>query len=178
MSTTPSARIDPEQRVVFLDVDGVLVSGRCYLRARDARGRPGFDPVGAAMIRRLCEHCAPCAIVWNTSWNAMVEREDRRSNELDAMARRYRLDAHGASAGPGLHAIDHTGYPLTTDRLRAINAWLARHAHPHTRWTALDDAAIDHPNAVRITPDDGIRMAHYRAACTILGVPDNPIIAF
>ena len=161
------------ERALFADVDGVLITKRSWLRPAGARQRPRFDPVGAQILRAICERCQ-ATLVWNTTHSGWPQGG---RNTLEAMARSEQLQRYTRSGADGLREGDTTGYPREhSDRLGAIKAWLTRYARAEALWCALDDAAIAHPNAVRVDPALGIGVREYWAATQRLGAPHEPLI--
>ena len=148
--------------VLFVDVDGVLVSKRCYVA--DGGPEPGFDPVACGIVRQIARR-TNARIVFNSVWS----RDRDKLNEQAALAGL----GYRCPQGP----IACTTYPHgTRDRLQAITRWIDENAPGDVRWAALDDAAINDERAIRIDPEIGVDRAAYREATRLLGQPDDPVI--
>lgn len=137
--------------IIFLDIDGVLNTGRRHLVIPN-KPNETFDPVSVGLVNRLAKH-TNSEIVTNTVWNI--------NPKLTKL-----LKANGLKPPVG-----RTQYPDLPNRLDAIHAYL--HEHPADNWVALDDTFIEHKNAVWINPYDGIKWEDYKMASLILGNYDN-----
>ena len=161
------------ERALFVDVDGVLITERSWIRHPRAKHRPRFDPLGAQIVAAICERCA-ATLVWNTT-HAMYR--ERGQHGLEAMARAVGLERYTRSGGARLAEGDTTRYRTGEDtRLGAIEAWLRAHAREDAAWCALDDAAIADPRALRVDAAVGVTATEYRAATRLLGRPHEPLI--
>jgi hypothetical protein len=151
------------QRILFLDIDGVLNSERSCLafggyphsfaEAEIAR----FDPVALSMVRKLCAK-AECSIVLSSSWRTMFTVGEAASA----------LKLPIVAATPD--------YGSTFSRADEIAGWLA--ANPGvTKYAIVDDMALDWPdsthgaNFVQTNPDIGLTAANYRHLLRLLS-PD------
>lgn len=143
-------------KYIFLDIDGPMKPGRCYLCPKlggDMNG--GWDPLAVATINRICEKTG-AKIVFNTTWNTL--------NIVDiAVGQRIRA---GFIAGK-------TKYPNLHHRLNAIMHWLEDNEQMGCDWIALDDAIIDDTRAILVCSDNGISANDYRIATEKLGNPDS-----
>ena len=144
------------KNVIFLDVDGVLLPARSYIR-----GWPkGFDPLAVDIIHHLRERFDPCTIVWNTTWNMHTD-----------VLRKY-IEHSGIGDTDSVHT--KTEYPFLRSRLDAIEQWCSDyHSDEEVNWVAFDDAPIDHDRAIRVGTENGISVDDYREATNILGRPDD-----
>lgn len=141
-------------KYIFLDIDGPMKPGRCYLcpeKSADTFG--GWDPLAVAAINRICEKTG-ASVVFNTTWNL------------------YNIIDIGAAQGIKANIAGKTEYPQIRDRLNCIEMWLRDNEQTQARWVAIDDCKILHKNAILIDPDNGITAQNYRDACSILGNPD------
>lgn len=144
--------------IVFLDIDGPMKPARLYFDTSVQVCGGGFDRVSVAVVNRLCDRC-DAAIVFNTTWNMM------RDPDIVEIARKEGITAT---------ILGRTNYPKTESRLNAITDWIKTHpAVQAEKWVALDDARIDHENAVRVNPEYGIGISDYNSAAKILGYPDE-----
>ena len=140
--------------VIFIDVDGVLISDQCYLTSQNDATR--HDPDCAQRVRALCK-TTRARLVWNTTWNAQREA-------LNAFAKATGLDEWQAPEGAATTLYGTRAH----DRLDAIRMWVLTHAGPRTPWVALDDERIAHPNAVHVKQAIGLSDADCARAIAIL----------
>ena len=145
---------DTPTPVIFIDVDGVLISDQCYLTSENDATR--HDPECAQRVRALCK-TTRAQLVWNTTWNAQRET-------LNAFAKATGLDQWQA---PQDRATTLYGTRVH-DRLDAIRMWGATHASARTPWVALDDERIAHANAVHVNRTTGVSDADCVRAIAIL----------
>lgn len=137
-------------KYIFLDIDGPMMSGRCYF---SKRGR--WDQLAVDAINRLCDETG-AKIVFNSTHNIIgnligtAEYEGIRSEYIEGK----------------------TVYPQGgISRLKAILHFLSD--NPATHWVALDDAPIEHNNAIAVSPENGLLVEDYRKACDLLGSPSK-----
>lgn len=144
-------------KYIFLDIDGVIKPSRCYFRKPITAEEieeftfGGFDPLAVDAVNRLAKKCN-AHVVFNTTWN------------------RYPIVDIAIKQGLTAPIAGKTQYPYFTSRLMAIQNHIEK--YPCDAWVALDDAVIDHPNALRIDSELGITPQNYRDATAILGNPD------
>lgn len=142
-------------KFIFLDIDGPMKPGRCYLcpvRAADMNG--GWDPLAVAAINRMCSKTG-AEIVFNTTWN--------------------KLNITDIAIAQGITApiAGKTGYPYQLTRLQAITHWIEDNNQQDCIWIALDDVVIDDARAILICSENGITAEDYREATEKLGNPDK-----
>jgi hypothetical protein len=164
--------------IVFLDIDGVLLSTTTWglpanvrlLREEAGRmmstwefsERASFDPMAIMLVNRLC-HRTGARIVLSTSWRKSFGVPETRA----------KLVAEGIE-----DALFHADYscPLGSmlDKARDIRAWLADHGYDLAAgtWVAIDDDAIEGVNQVTTDPVAGLGVREYRLACMWLGGAD------
>jgi hypothetical protein len=142
--------------ILFLDVDGVLVTPRSGL----AHGGPEpFDREACLILDRLCS-LAGARIVVSSTW-----REEQTRETFAALLERHDLS-------PSLLHEDWATPILRTNRQREIDSWLREHPEV-TNWVVLDDGVgldQDSPRLVQTDCDDGIRFRDVLALCALLGV--------
>lgn len=143
-------------KVLFLDIDGVLNSGRSAM-AFDGRPhsfRPGcmakFDHVAIGLVRELCRQ-TDCSIVLSSDW-------------------RYMHTIHEVANGLDLPVFDFTPR-MTGSRGKEIDAWLADRTDIES-FAIVDDVPemFDcHPGQFVLSDDhNGLSMANYSELLSIL----------
>lgn len=150
-----------KENVLFLDIDGVLISSRSRLAQATY---PAFDPVSCGLVEMVTQHC--CAeIVICSAW-----RENRSRYEMETI-----LSTVGISS-ERLHS-DWATPVLDGQRSKEIKAWLE--AHPETvRYAVLDDDADKRdlfPHLVQPNPDLGVTLEHIIEICALFEVPFEPL---
>lgn len=148
---------DLTQRILFLDIDGVLNSDRTmtafggYPHSFGALDMTRFDSVALALVRRLCRETG-CSVVLSSDW-------------------RYSCTAHEAAKGLDLPIMGITPMDVTGTRAMEIEAWLA--AHPDVFAYAVVDDIRDiedlHGERWILTdPAFGLSLANYYALQRLL----------
>jgi hypothetical protein len=142
-------------RVVFLDIDGVLVTSRSILAGLEP---PRFDPVACGLLTWVVEG-ADARIVVSSAW-----REGRTRDEMAEILRNAGLPV------ARLHE-DWATPELGGPRGAEVLAWIA--AHPEVRrWCVLDDGIGLESVAQRLVATDidiGLTFAAALDACVMLG---------
>ena len=143
------------ERIVFVDIDGVVIADETYLEAASTKGGVIYDRACAARIAALCTR-HEAQIVWNTSWNANVHARDTlaQASGLATLEHRERATLYGTRC---------------PDRLEAIRVWLAMHVRRDTVWCALDDEPIASERAIRINRRVGVQEGDIERASALLG---------
>lgn len=149
-------------KILFLDVDGVLIPARNYFSNRYAYQ---FDPLAVEAVKRICKRTG-AQVVMNTAWNATPP-------ELRHLC---------LSAEFPLSNDWQTEYPVC-ERWEGITGWLAKHPDV-TTWAVLDDDAKgllplplnDFVRVIVVDPEVGITTANYREATRLLGDEDPFVI--
>lgn len=154
-------------KILFLDIDGVLNSGRSEM-AFDGYPhsfRPGcmarFDQVAIGLIRRLCRE-TDTAICLSSDW-------------------RYDCTAHDAANAFDLPIMDVTPINVTGTRAMEIAAWLAQHPEVNVYAIVDDILDLDDVHGQRWVLTDGVMglsLANYSALRRLLGAvtaPNNTI---
>lgn len=140
-------------KFIFLDIDGPMKPGRCYLcPEKGSDGFGGWDPLAVAAINRMCVKTG-AKIVFNTTWN--------RQNIKDI----------AINQGITAPIAGKTKYPNFKSRILAIHDWI--HENPCDAWVALDDAHMDDHRCILVCSDNGISVENYRLATELLGNPDK-----
>ena len=149
-------------KILFLDIDGVMKPGRSYFKDFNEKSNGDFDPLAVQCVNRICERSG-AQIVFNSVWNRGTD---------DSILDIARWEGIGGSY---IHTDFVTKYPqYAHDRFDGIEGWLIEH-QGWTHWAALDDAPIDHENAIRVDPMNGISVENYRGAMTLLDA-DDPFV--
>lgn len=143
-------------RILFLDLDGVLVTARSQFAQRSPNA---VDREGVAMLQAVAEE-ARARFVISSTW---------REGETHLSFQR-RFDEIGIAADL-LHE-DWATPVLGGDRQREIDDWLARHPEV-THYAIVDDGVgLDDASRhlVRTEFDDGLQFRHALMICALLGV--------
>lgn len=116
-------------KVIFLDIDGVLNSGKPGPRHNE-------NPTQARHVAQLGRilQATGAQVVWSTTW-----RTTRRQDELDAFVRARGLaDFKSVGVTPDLTTRPKMSLFLARPRREEVRAWLD--AHPEvTRLVTIDD---------------------------------------
>jgi len=133
-------------KVIFLDIDGVLVTTRSKLAYKK---HDQFDITSCRLIDNLCQN-TEAKIVISSSWR------EGRSKENLADILRY----NGISKE---HLNEDWATPILRDnRLKEIKEWLARHPEVD-HWAIIDDDldfTNEHPRLVLTVYEDGLLFEH------------------
>lgn len=144
-------------KVLFLDIDGVLLSTRsCIAQGGPVDPRTPTDPakldrVALGLVRKLCFETG-AQIVVSSTW-----RERHAASELEQL-----LD---------LEILDVTPQLSGQCRGEEVSAWLC--AHPNVeKYAILDDQDdfLEHQQAVFVQTDfdNGLQWEHYRRLIDLL----------
>ena len=145
------------QRVIFLDIDGVLNS----LGSVIALGNPNhhLDPVAVKLIERVCKETG-AKIVVSSSW-----RIGRTVEQIQ-----QELCSIGA-AGVAEHIVGRTGDGHNGHRGRQIKEWIEKNSPDCTFAITDDDSDMlpaQKPYFVKTTFEDGFKAMHYKKMMAIL----------
>jgi hypothetical protein len=143
-------------KVLFLDIDGVLCTGRSHA----VYGKEGgmwfeWDPLGCAAIQRACNKHV--TIVVSSTW-----RHERHRADLLSQMEKHNLDRYMHQTDPytpDMRCQRHPVHGGSMIRGDEINDWLARHPEVES-YRILDDDADFHPDQekrlIRTDPTDGM----------------------
>lgn len=145
------------ERILFLDIDGVMIPGWMYLFNREAGLELNMDNRAFRILDKLYNETG-CRLVFNTTHNLGINR----------IIERFKLS--NFEVGKQIHEKYSTRYPHIDCRLSSIQLWLTNNGTKDTKWAALDDAKIDHENAYSITPGNGIGLEEYNHCLTCFGM--------
>lgn len=151
-------------RVIFLDVDGVLLTPSCY---SDDDKPPRFKPAALTALRLIVERTG-ARIVVSSAWR---QRSIKRTRAL--------LESRGFELGPKI--VGRTGEWRTEDgkwsrRDDEILEWLARpRRDPVESWVVLDDGTLEltgvEHRQVQTDPEEGLTNADAVLAIQYLRTP-------
>lgn len=150
-------------KIVFTDVDGVLLPGRAYALQSNAAGyskvvEPKFCPIAVELLNRLVR-TASAYLVISSSWGTLPKK--------DCVNHFWR---NGVTIDR-LHEDWTANSRSTRNRRDDIDKWLAKHPEVES-YVIIDDGDIAPPNAVRTHFDEGLLLDHYRRAAELIGAAE------
>jgi hypothetical protein len=145
-------------KVIFLDIDGVLNGERVILSSPDRRGFSHLDPISIGLVRQLCRTAA-AKIVVSSTWRL----DDGIIHQL-LLAGFCKTEIHPDFRTARLNGI----------RGEEIALWLEQHPEV-THHVCLDDDSDFLPgqNLVKTDGVNGISAENYYQALECLGVEDK-----
>lgn len=148
-------------KILFLDVDGVLIPMRAYRFAAPRRGRDAgqfrlMDPVAIATILSLLCRC-DAKIVLSSVW---------RKDERTLLFARF---AENGIMPEWFHEDYRTPFFPNGTRGDEIRAWLGDHPEV-TTYAVLDDETVDVERLVRVDILNGVLYEHEQQLEELLGV--------
>jgi hypothetical protein len=161
-------------RVVFLDMDGVLLTMRQHLSVGDKGMWRHLDRTGVGLLNRLCM-TALRGRRQDTGVRVVVSSTLRKEHSRDSF--------QAMLEGGGFRGLLHEDW-RTIDTLRSwrgdeVWEWLTRHPEVE-RYVILDDDSDFYPGQpfVKTNPYNGMMMEHWDLAMSLLH-PDRhrPILA-
>lgn len=164
--------------VLFLDIDGVLITTRSLMlfprhyHYRNGEFETMPDPLSIHAVRHIVQHTG-CKVVINSTKAALGEdriRDVFMTAEYDVADD---LSCHWRTQFP------HEGF----NRSESINEYVKIHGIEN--WCVIDDDDLtrlhevwfDREFHVKTNPDDGITIDNVKEACRILGNPMRSIIS-
>ncbi|UIS25288.1 hypothetical protein [Erythrobacter phage vB_EliS-L02] len=139
----------PEERILFLDIDGPMIPASYYLVDRSCSHYRRFPETQIALLNELCERSG-AKIVFNTTHNQEWEW---------APPIHHALQAHGLKREHIRETNFKTRYP-SLPRDLAVAEWLAEN-NPDADWLALDDVRFtDDDRLIWVDADTGITLVH------------------
>lgn len=101
-------------KVLFLDVDGVLATGRSIMaRGYDGHSNKGFDPIACEMIQKICDKFG-YQLVISSTWKSLGKEKLQGIMLLSAIAAPWHEDWRTPRTKSGSRVSD-------------ITAWLDNH---------------------------------------------------
>lgn len=157
--------------VIFLDMDGVLCTERACVATGNVGGNSYLDPIGCALVARLCrEHNA--RLVVSSSWRHSYTERELMEALLNAAYPNL-----GSFIWPShqwwrtINAVGGDDWRDTAPRGREIRNWIERHETKFNNFCILDDMDDMRPyqdSLVKCHIDDGIGLGQYRQAAALL----------
>ena len=153
-------------KIIFLDIDGVMISDRKLLLHRYASFDQIFDDDCVDVLRLICE-TSGAKIVFNTTHNLPSMYKTLRERFTE-----HNFDDHIYHDDPKTDFRSTQMNRLT--RKEAIIGWLKR--NPDIRsdnWICFDDEPIDLKRAFRTNPEFGIGLEAHTFAEQMLRISRN-----
>jgi hypothetical protein len=147
-----------KERIVFLDVDGVLNTNWSNTGERfDPRILPSSATILQALLSR-----SGAKIVVSSSWRRVVNDGTMKLGGFTLM-----LKTHGVSAANVIGALANRNPAVDhiEDRRHQMSLW--RESMPDASFVALDDLPIPVPFLVRVDPTFGIGWPHVEEALRV-----------
>lgn len=150
--------------VLFLDIDGVLITERSHYAADNGRFMKALDPVGAGMLSRLCRS-AKAEVVLSSSWRT----------ETTPIVMATILTNSGWVGDVPWHTCWKTpeSRKMSGSRGDEIAHWMRDNGRPE-RFVIIDDdndMLEEHaPHLVLTNFDEGVTWERLKLAAKILGV--------
>lgn len=148
-------------RVIFLDIDGVLVTPRAMLAAHRNRAMRAFDPVAVGILNRITDNNSDIRLVVSSTWRMMEECQD-------------------VLRAAGINGAFHDAWKTDTKngvRGEQIARWLETNQGTYSDYVIIDDDSdmtIDQlPHFVKCQFDLGLGLAEYRKICEIFDLPEK-----
>lgn len=145
----------PGLRVIFLDIDGVMIPKRAFIRDRNAAWTQRIDPACAQVLRYIVEDTAAVIVFNTTHSNVTHPFRDSLGNHPGLL---WRFRAFGFRLGREIHRHAVTDYP-EIGRLEAIRKWVSE--HEVESWIAFDDAVMEDERAFQVHNAHGIGYHEY-----------------
>jgi hypothetical protein len=150
--------------VIFLDIDGVLVTTRTFLARFEDRN--AFDPVGCRIIHRICNHFKVKLVISSTwRFHSDLNTVDVPRAPDDHLRRNLEKEDLLRYLHDDWRTIDL--HRFNNDKVRGdeIAEWLSRHPEVK-KYAILDDdsdmLASQFPVFVHTRFDEGIQVEHWR----------------
>jgi hypothetical protein len=162
-------------KIIFLDIDGVMIPGTQVLIDSASCVKRLFPATTIAVINELCK-MSDAVIVFNTSHNRPHEygpTEDIKQSMIAAGVKHQYI--HPTDHKTMYRNSAYTRMPLA--RSEGITEWLSRHPEITDLWVVLDDVrCADSDHMVLIDPHGGLHTGHLNAALRKLGVHSELIL--
>lgn len=149
-------------RIIFLDIDGPLISVRAYFLPNQTKPASMFDPCAAAMLLRLLDDSG-AKIVISSIWG---QHGRERCEEL--------LSKNGINPSY-LHDDWITPRKMSSTRFHEIGWWIMNHPEV-THYVAIDDEDLPVDwiaNAVLCDSAEGFSLRNFKECKLLLGVEEQ-----
>jgi hypothetical protein len=141
-----------KRKVIFLDIDGVVNSGRSVIAYNkypiNNKSTRNFDMVAVGMIRSACKKCK-AEIILSSTW--------RNEKDWENLGKTLRLPI-----------VDKTPVCYGDNRTEEIRIWLEK--NKVDEYVVVDDIIICMDNFIKVDPKNGLSYENYRDILNILGV--------
>lgn len=156
-------------KIIFLDVDGPLISTRSGFLQKEGKVLRKFDPVSAAAIKEVINR-TQAKVVISSSWS---------HQGYDAVVQLFA--ENGWDIVPDLHPEWTTPKKFSSGRIHEIKWWVGDYpeysnGEELTHWVAIDDSYLDPewvPNLVWVDTYEGFTFRNFLETLEFLGQPDE-----
>jgi hypothetical protein len=140
------------ERILFLDIDGVLIPRRMYFVPREGELVTQFCPSVVGMINAIVKETG-CSLVVHSSWV--------RTSLVVPCVKEHMI-SQGIEAD-AFHEDWKVKYAFTGTRWDAIYDWIYSY-HNNVDFFILDDefSPFDMPELIQTKFDDGMTFEHYK----------------
>lgn len=153
-------------RLIFLDVDGPLISTSCYtLNINASIGRKMFNTNALGWVIALAKK-TDARIVMNTSHNYHLTARGNVKEDLIHWGIEEKIFHPDWRTKYGADYDRDEDAQIVNSRIGAINDWMKRNGEHD--WLCFDDANFtEDPRLIVVNFDDGITYSHYRKALKV-----------
>jgi histidinol phosphatase-like enzyme len=157
-------------KVLFLDIDGVLNSGK-YIKRLDGRFDDPINQIDPDAVVRLnaITDLTGCKIVVSSTWRlAFLGQMAEPLRSLQGCLRMYNITGDVIGMTPNKRNC------VRNQRGKEIESWLQDHAGQVDKFVIIDDdcdMGRMKPYHIKTLFEDGIQDAHVQAIVSILGMP-------
>jgi len=153
-------------KVIFLDFDGVICTGRQAIASGERGVISGLDPVAMGFLNRICRD-NDLKVVISSSWRSGKARDDFKN--IFACGGYYHL-------AKALHSFWSTATLNDKDSTRGHEIQLWLDMHDCDGYCIIDDDDRMLPDQlqffVHTDSIDGMLYDHYQKVLKVLGIPD------
>lgn len=129
-----SGSVQPIWKVIFLDVDGVLIHLKCYIKGSGKAAQP--DPACIERLNLITDR-TEAGIVISSTWRTTNKNHEENIRENQELLDRFGITAKLVGYTKRLECWQGNIY-LAKERGDEIAEWLSRHPHVH-RFVIIDD---------------------------------------
>jgi hypothetical protein len=120
-------------KVLFLDIDGVLIPGRCYLMANQTKSLVTvFDPSVVGMLNAIAEEKGYKFVIHSSWLRSAFKPEISGPNTKNHMVSQGLKEEY-------FHEDHSCRYKISGDRWKAISDWLVDHPEVTDYWVLEDE---------------------------------------